>query len=479
MLVRYPALSSVVALAAVLGVLIRIDSAAPAQTASGARVVAAVRAYGDGPVVLGPGVDRARVRFAGKKGDRVTVRDRYLCPSVLRGPGGSVLRRAPSKFWRLPARATYTISYDRCPNARGQVIRLQLIKLVVHRLVVDGAPLRVSHRTGYVQAAAVQVPATGRVQVTPYAAERPFTWPDLILPDGRRHRRGSPHFVPADLALESGIPVSAQDGPLPGLEDRPLHPGDRVLVLAWGSLRILASTPAVRPVTLDGPAVVAGNGGVPFRETQLEFDGQAGQWVHLELVGDLGLADAYERYHLLIDPTGQVLTRSETPYHPYWQLPVTGRYRLMVEAGKKPAQATVRVRTIRQLAESMPTDATPLTFTATEPGEWVLTTFAIAVGLQYRLHVSSTSTTGDWEAFAEPTARFLCDYGGPMGCGDYTYGWVDPGLPDSYPMGGYKPGSWVVVLAMAPGQSGDVTLSLKGEPYPRIPFGALSGPARR
>jgi hypothetical protein len=315
-------------------------------------------------------------------------------------------------------------------------------------------------RTGYVQAAAVRVPATGRVQVTPYDAEHAFAWPDLVLPDGRRHRRGSPHFTAADLDLEAGIPLSAQDGPLPGLNGEPLVAGDRLLVLAWQGMTIRASTPVVQAVALDGEAVQAGNGGVPYRETQLDFDGQAGQWVRLEEVGDLGLANTSYRYHLLIDPSGRVLTRSDWHYQPYWQLPVTGHYRLMVETGEKPAHATVRVRTVRQLAASMPTDGSPLTFTATEPGEWVLATFGMPEGLGYRLHKASSNVTGDWAAFTEPTDRFLCDWDGPLGCGDYSYGEVGPGVADSVPFSGYHPDTWVVVLAMAPGQTGDATLSL-------------------
>jgi hypothetical protein len=418
-----------------------------------------VRAYGDGPVVLRPGVDTALVRFSGRKGDLVTVRGGRYCPSELRRPDGSRLQRGASRFWRLPASGTYAIRYDRCGYAKGGVVRLQLTKLVVRRLEVDKA-LRMKRRTGYVEAAAVRVPATGRVQVTPYDADRWFAWPDLVLPDGRRHRRGSPHVTAADLYLEAGMPLSAQDGPLPGLEHKPLVAGDRLLVLAWKGMTMRASTPVVRQVALDGEAVPAGNGGVPFRETQLEFQGQAGQWVHLEEVGDLGLVDTSYRYHLLIDPSGRVLTRSYWPYHAYWQLPVTGHYRLMVESGEKPAHAIVRVRVIRQVAEPMPTDGSPLTFSAKDPGEWVLTTFDMVEGLAYRLHVVSASAPGDWEAFTEPTDRFLCDWDGPLGCGDYSYGEVGPRVPDSFPFSGCHPDSWVVVLAMPPGQTGVAALSL-------------------
>ena len=458
MIRRHTVCCSIAVVGALLGP--ALVSATPAQGAARSRVVDVLRAYGDGPVVLRPGVDTARVRFAGRKGDRVTVKGGSYCPSELRKPDGSLLHRKASKFWRLPARATYTIRYDRCPNAKGKVVRLQLTKLVVHRLAADEA-LRLKKRIGYVQAAAVRVPATGRLQITPYDADSSFKWPDLVLPDGRRHRRGSWHFTAIDLALEAGNPVSQQDGPLPGLEATPLVAGERLLVLAWATMTIRASTPVVRPVVLDGEAVPAGNGGVPFRETQLEFEGEAGQWVYLEQDGELVPPDSFDRYHLLLDPRGRVLTRSQRPQVPYWQLPETGAYRMVLESGRRAAAASVRVRTVAGVG-ALPTDGTAVTFTATSPGQWRFATLVLPPDTAYRLHVVSADMTVPWRGFAETTHRFLCDIDGPLGCGDFDYVWVEDQVTDStWVLSGYvKPGPWVVVVAPPRGGTGSVTLSL-------------------
>jgi hypothetical protein len=77
-------------------------------------------------------------------------------------------------------------------------------RLLVHHLEVAGPALRLRQRDGYRQAVVVRVPATGRVQVTPYNVEANLS---VILPDGRRHRH---RHAPADPA--DSTPMSRSTG---------------------------------------------------------------------------------------------------------------------------------------------------------------------------------------------------------------------------------------------------------------------------
>ncbi len=120
----------------------------------------------------------------------------------------------------------------------------------------------------------------------------------------------------------------------------------------------------------------------------------------------------------------EVLPRALGAVHPYWQLPETGDTGSLVVSGQAAVTATVRVRAMRQVGAHCRPTAPRLTFTATSPGEWMLATVDLAPTVEVRLHLVSTDSAAPWEAFAEWTHRFLCDYTGPLGCGDYAYGWV-------------------------------------------------------
>jgi hypothetical protein len=199
------------------------------------------------------------------------------------------------------------------------------------------------------------------------------------------------------------------------------------------------------------------NGGVPFREVQVEFDGSAGEWVHLERVGapTTPFADP-----VLVDPTGHQLLNPTLVYHPYWQLPLSGHYRVMLATGEAPFSGTVRVRRMRLLPQVMPTDGSPLTFAASTPGEWMLASFSLPESDLHAIHVESFTAEGDWSAFVDREERYLC-VGSPFDCGTGTYAVATAEHLVSATFNYWVPaGSWVVVVRMATGQTGSVTLSL-------------------
>jgi hypothetical protein len=426
--------------------------------AEASTTITVVREYGDGPVAVPKDVDRVRIRFHGRAGDRVTL-PHATCGTSLRNVRGTSVTRERSRFWRLPDRAEYEFVYRPC-QGRYRPGSVQLTKLHVGRFHIDGPPVRLVRRLGYLEALALRVPASGRVQVSTYN-RLGGRWPDLVLPDGRRFQHANPHGTASDVALEAGLPPLWQDGHLTGLADDPLAAGDRVLFIAHGSMNVVASTALEHDVAIDGPATRVDNDDRPYRETQLSFDGTAGQWVYLEVDGQLlGGLDG-SRYHLLINPAGRVLLRALSPGYPYWQLPETGRYRLMVETSLLPVNAQVRVRTVRQIG-AMPTDGTPVTFMPATPGEWTMATFDPPPGIGLRLHVVGAETSAKWSAFAEPRRRFLCRSDGPLGCFGYEHVEVWPGRLDSFDGIYAREGNrgWTLALRMPPGGTGSVTLSL-------------------
>ena len=425
------------------------------SVASPARALTVVREYGDGPVQVPSGVQRVRIAFHGRSADKVRLRTQDSCPVALRRAGGRVVKpfTSAASFWKLPARGSYVFSYRRCASAYHP--RLQLEKLVTHRLLVDGDPTSLPHRRGYVDAALLRVPPTGRVQVTPTRRHQ-AGWDTVMLPDGTE---GDLEFS-LGAYVEAGLPVSDGLGAL-NPDDEPLapvHAGDRLLFIALGAMDAQATSAIVVPAVLDGAAVTVTNGGVPFRETQAEFDGVAGQWVHLERVG---VPATYGFDPGLVDPQGRQLLNPTSVYHPYWQLPVTGRYRVQVPTSPSSFSGTLRVRTVRVLTEPMPTDGSPLTFTASTPGEWMLARFSLSTGDIRSIHLHAAEASGDWSAFVDREQRYLCTPMGPLDCGTGTYATVDATHPDSGPLNLWNPtGPWVMVVRTATGQGGTVTVSL-------------------
>ena len=107
---------------AVVGALLgpALVSATPAQGAARSRVVDVLRAYGDGPVVLRPGVDRRRPvrRAQGRPRHR---EGRFLLPvGAARAGRVTAAQEGVDSSGDCRRVRTYTIRYDRCPTPRAR-----------------------------------------------------------------------------------------------------------------------------------------------------------------------------------------------------------------------------------------------------------------------------------------------------------------------------------------------------------------------
>jgi hypothetical protein len=226
-----------------------------------------------------------------------------------------------------------------------------------------------------------------------------------------------------------------------------LHAGERVLALTADppgaepvrGVRVWASTAKAVPVVVDGDSVVLTAGELPYREFQLDYQGIAGTWLHLEMVGFLGG----------VAPTGA------------WYVPVTGPARVLVRTGADVATSTVRLRTVRQLPDPLPVDGTPVTFEALEPGQWVIGGTAGGNAGYLGLQASASTLADGWQGLARwPSYPTEPSDPGCNGCGEFTSGQVDAQHPVSEPFGGTS-GPWLVVLSVPPDQVGRVDLSLR------------------
>jgi hypothetical protein len=264
-------------------------------------------------------------------------------------------------------------------------------------------------------------------------------------------------FQPRRPYVEAGQRITGAEGALPRSTESHLRlrAGQRLLLIGDRPMRVLATSAVDVRTKVDCPAVKISNQGIPYRETQLGFDGTAGDWVNLERVGVPKEADLSP---VLVGPSGYQFLRVSNPY---WHLPVTGHYRLMVPTGAEPFAGKIRVRRMRLLPQPMPTDGTRATFTTGSPGEWMIAEFDMPGSQAYWLHVGSFTATGDWSAFAEKEHRHLCDWTGGLDCGTGDHVEVDASHPDSspdWPLTGC--GLCALVVRMPSGTSGSVTLSL-------------------
>ncbi len=437
---------------------------APAVAAA-TTAIRVVREYGDGPVTVPRGVGRVQLLFHGQKGDKVRLQPDDGCPVDLRAVGGAALPTPLGGLWRLPAKARYVFTYSGCHLRYRH--RLQLEKLVVHRVVVDGRSVRLPARRGYLQAVALRVPTTGRVQLAPTSTKQYGVWNEVFFPDLSRYNvGGGPDFPESEaLFFEAGHRIFNFFGALPlsTSSSSMVWPGQRLLVVTVDRIRVRATSAIRVATTVDGAPLTITNGDRALRETQVEFDGTADQWVTLERTGES--ADSDYRFPMLLDPNGDQVLPPPLLYQPFWQLPVTGHYRVMVPTTKAGFTAGVRMRAVRVVDQPMPLDGSPLTLSATTPGEWVLATFSLAQYDLRRLHLEAATMTGDWQAVANVDGRYQC-YGSPNDCGSFSYGTVDATQPDSTSFGAWHPtGGWVVVLEPTPGVLGQVTVSLQPGSY--------------
>jgi hypothetical protein len=413
------------------------------------------REYGDGPVAVSASTDKVRIRFHARKGDRVKLFGAHRCPLVLRGPTGVDVPGDRSGFWRVRELGLQTMHFQRCERATDRDLSLQLTKLEVRPVTVNGAPTRLPGHVGYIRGVRVTVPASGRLQVmTPRES---FT---SLVVAGRRYRLADwPEYYDATygkryLFLEPEHQIETADFRTPitaaakatPLQMPVLHAGERVLALTADppgaepvrGVRVWASTAKAVPVVVDGDPVVLAAGEIPYRELQLDYWGIAGTWLHLEMAGSLGG----------VAPTGA------------WYVPVTGPARVLVRTGADPATSTVRLRTVRQLPDPLPVDGTPVTFEALEPGQWVIGGTAGGNSGYFELRASGGTLAEGWLGLARmPSYPSGPSDPGCNGCGEFTSGHVDAQSAVSEPFGGTS-GPWLVVLSVPPDQVGRVDLAL-------------------
>jgi hypothetical protein len=111
------------------------------------------RAYGDGPVNQRSLQQAVEIRFHGDQGDRVTLANRNEwhgnhCPPITLTRDGRTLAADRTGYWRLPRSATYTFTFVPCRD-NGLLATLQLTRLVVHDIEVDGPAARWTFSRGY------------------------------------------------------------------------------------------------------------------------------------------------------------------------------------------------------------------------------------------------------------------------------------------------------------------------------------------
>jgi len=435
-------------------------SSAEAMTAS-TTIRIAHREFGDGPVVVGRDERRVAIVFHGRAGQWVDLR-RTVCTPVLREAGRGVVEHVPEGYWQLPRTATYRFDYVHCGAERGVETTLQLIRIVARTVRVDGDPVRLRHQKAFDHAVAIRVPAKGQVLVQP---NHNHVWRAIVKPDGSRLSIDGQ----SALMLRPGRPITDAGGlPVTDWGGRRVvaHAGERLLLVGAKATRVRAQRVPFVTAAVDGPAVTIDNQERPARLAFVEFQGRAGNWVgvvHSASAGSTSL-DLPLRLHR---PHGVEVTRSFGPLD-YWQLPVSGRYRLIVPI---PADASSSVR-LQSIAEvgTLPSDGTPKTFVVQDPGQWQLATVVVPADGPpgaYTLQAGTSSLGGEWRALLEVGHRYVCSIYAPPGCSENTYQLVGP----AGAAGGWSPvRSWigdrrlVVLLATPPGQTGAVDLSVQPSP---------------
>lgn len=433
-----------VAAAVVLAAGAVVVPSSAAQPPDRAAVRTVTREYG-GPGVQAQGPrERVRVRFEGEAGDRVDLVADRLCRGdrVMLHRDGRRIGRGPDRLFRLPRTGSYTLGWKPCASSTDAP-RLQLTKYVVTRLRVDGPALPVrTPRRGFARLGRVRVPADGFVGVEVTVPYR------LVLRDG------SAIAPRSGINLEAGRPIHFWDR---SREDsRDLRAGEPLLLVprqSRGTFEAFAGT--VSPVTVDGAGVELIVDEQRGRDTILELMGQAGQWVHVES------PPQPFSYFGLYGPDGQLVVGPGYG-NSWWQLPTTGRYRLFPFfccEPQLPLATTARVRSIREVA-AMPTDGTPVVFTAQAPGEWILAPLTkTSPALALRVIDFSSSS---WAAKATYVPS-ICGTRSATDCPVGSSLAVSPTTPvASTPdvVSTARLGPWQLVVQFAPGQTGSVTLAM-------------------
>lgn len=209
-------------------------------------------------------MDRLRLAFQGRTGDLVRLDHAPdgLVPcrrSTLRRHGRAVAP-AYDALWRLPATGRFTFAYRRCAKAVGGRERVQLTKVRVRRLPIDGREVRLPRRrsAAYDDAWSLRVPAHGRVQARSVSRSgMPFE--DLFVPHAPRRSVSSWHqdWFPTAVSLAAGSPVANERAEM-AADGTPIVPRAGQLVLLTrgdGPSRAVATRTHTSRGTLDGAPV--------------------------------------------------------------------------------------------------------------------------------------------------------------------------------------------------------------------------------
>jgi hypothetical protein len=424
---------------------------AAVSPASGTTTKTVHREYGEGPVLLGHATT-LEVSFGGHRGDRVRLGDVGRCPVSLRGPGGEPFARSPEGFWRLQHAGRQTFTLTRCDDLANDR-RVQLEKLRLAQVGMNGPGTQLSAERGYVDAVRVTVPAAGRVQVAG-GDGKGGGFAGMLLPNGDWYRLGGfvhtgTYYFEHDRAIASTwrrLSGAGGDGALV------THAGDRVVLIPTGPVTAWKSVSLEVPVVVDGPTTALTAGAVPYRELLVEFYAPAGTWVHAELVAPNNWLHSPV---FLFGPNGYRFSNGD-----YWRIPRTGTYRMSVQTDASGKIGEVRMRTIRQVVQPVPTDGTPFALAATDPGEWVMATPMTLTKGFYHLAVTSATTTGEWSGIATGQTELHC----PLlanGCGDWSSGYIadDDKESSEFGLASGLPNPWMVMLR--PERGVTVTVVLK------------------
>lgn len=449
------ALVAVLAVLVVVAGLVAVESSV--ATAADVPVLVVHRSYGDGPVRTHQATF-VRILFEGRRGDRVRL-DGADCGFSLHGPDGRPVPESGG-FRRLTSTGTQVFVWHRCERHDDR--RLQLEKLRVHHLRTN-APhgKRFGGQRGYLDAVGFVVPDAGALRL----GGDFFLgagWEGMVLPDGHWYplRGEGVLYVEDGRRIHDGVEVLRGRGI--GGTLLTAHAGTRFVLVAHGDQTVYQTMADTYETTVDAPALSLSPGSVPHQDHDVEFNALAGTWLHAEV---LRPRDDLDTTPHLIGPDGRLLGVG-----PAFQVPLTGRYRLVV-----PPTAQVRIRTIQVLPDPMPLDGTPVSLTLGSPGEWVLANATFPPGTSYQLEAVSDTTSGRW--FAEARSLEVVHCGGALGCGDGLYAAVDAAHRVSSPVYGYgtEPWRFVVMLRTEPGTTGSVDLALRPLPL----ASGVSRPAHR
>lgn len=445
---RTRSLAATLALACLAAPLVTATPTAASPTTTAARAAAPVvrvtTSYGARAIKVPEG-SRTFLRFAGRKGDVVTVDHGGRAPARLFRQGRAVRPTwVGGDLYRLPrdGRFTFRVAAD---NFGDQKVRL--VKARVHALAVDGRALRTKKaRRGYIDVVAVRLRSGDRVTVDTGRTEQRLYSPDGTFEVGYGH----------DLMLRPGHDMRV-------LDDASAVGGTVVrgtnLVRVRSGHRVTAASALEVPVTPDGDAVVVSAERRAARELVFTFEADSGDLVYFDEIDGPSVSagrSMVDRWDggatgLVSEPAG---ARS-------FVVPTSGSHELSTvtdEIGGA-TSAVARLRKGVRMRDLVP-DGPAVDFTLDGSGTRV---YALATDSGQRLEATARDLAPDerWTITMGPRYPWSCgqEPGGPMGCADNFTASVSDAKPianDPY-LYVRQP---VAVAYPAPGATGTVSLRL-------------------